>query len=542
MRDARLWVRDPEGDRFVLIDVSPFSIGRWDSNTLTLKSAEVSRQHAEIVEDGDRYLLRDRQSRYGTWVNGESITECELRSGDEIRLGRSGGIELAFFRDGSDTTTGTWPRSIGGVRQLTELLERLRGLGTGRVLQDVLALVIDTALEISRADRGFIMLATATGELTFRLARGPAGQTPTDATFATSRRIPEEVFRTGRTRVERDLFDRDVAEQHSETLELGIRHVICLPLNLVRYIEAAESVEEDRRIGVLYLDGQARGTLISPDTLSMLETLAAEASVAIENARLYREQADKMRLEQEMAIAAKIQRAMLPKPVCTLPYIQAAAASLPCRAIGGDFFDYLSHTAPGFGFTLGDVAGKGPASALLGAMMQGMFAFAAQALYADNPASIVASINLALCEREVEARFVTLLFGVITPDGRLTYCNAGHNPPLVIGSSGVRRLEAGGSVLGILNTASYDQEDVALAEGDTIVVFSDGVVEALNAANEEFGDDRLLAVITRAGTRDAEELIAAIINAVRQFSGDASQSDDITVMAIRYLGKPADTR
>jgi serine phosphatase RsbU (regulator of sigma subunit)/pSer/pThr/pTyr-binding forkhead associated (FHA) protein len=538
MYDARVWVRDTEGDRFVLVDVSPFTIGRWDSNVLTLKSAEVSRQHAEIVQDGDRYLLRDRQSRYGTWVNGESITECELRSGDEIRLGRAGGVELAFFRDGGDTTTGSWPRSIGGVRQLTELLERLRALGSGRVLQDVLALVIDTALEISRADRGFVMLAAATGELTFRLARGPAGQTLTDATFATSRRIPEEVFRTGRTRVERDLFDSDVAYEHSETVELGIRHVICLPLNLVHYVESAESNADDRRIGVLYLDGQARGTLISPETLSMLETLAAEASVAIENARLYREQADKARLEHEMQIAAKIQRAMLPQPVARLPYIRAAATSLPCRAIGGDFFDYFLHIEPGFGFTLGDVAGKGPAAALLGAMMQGMFAFAAQALYADNPASIVASINRALCERPVEARFVTLLFGVIRPDGRLTYCNAGHNPPFVIGRSGVRRLETGGPVLGLIDSA-YEQEDVALEGGDTMVVFSDGVVEALNAANEEFGEERLMSVIARTGTDDTERLVAAVVDAVRQFSRETTQSDDITVMVIRYLGQPA---
>ena len=537
MHDARLWVRDPEGDRFVVIDVLPFTIGRWDSNVLTLKSAEVSRQHAEIIQDGERYLLRDRQSRYGTWVNGESVTECELQSGDEIRLGRSGGVELAFFQDGGDVTTGSWPRSIGGVRQLTELLERLGKLGSGRVLQDVLALVIDTALEISRADRGFVMLADPTGELKLRLARGPAGQTKTDATFAMSRRIPEEVFRTGRTRVERDLFDRDVAPEHSETVELGIRHVICLPLNLVHFVESAQTHAEDRRIGVLYLDGQARGTLISPETLSMLETLAAEASVAIESAWLYREATDKALLEQEMHVAAKIQRAMLPQPVVTLPYLHAAATSLPCRAIGGDFFDYLIHIEPGFGFTVGDVAGKGPPAALLGAMMQGMFAFAAQAVYADNPASIVASINRALCERPVEARFVTLLFGVISPDGRLTYCNAGHNPPIVVARSGVRRLDTGGPVLGLIESTTYDQEDVALEAGDTIVLFSDGVAEALNASNEEFGEERLQSLIASTGTEDAERLVQAIVDAVRQFSGGTTQSDDITVMVIRYLGQ-----
>ena len=334
MPEARLWVRGPDTDKFVVVDETPYTIGRWESNCLTLKAAEVSREHAEIVLEGDRYLLRDRQSRYGTFVNGEQVVEYELQSGDEIRLGRSGGAELAFFLDGdSGPRTGSWPmRSIGGVRQFTEMLERLRALGTGRVLQDVLALVIDTALEVSHADRGFIMLETPTGELTFRLARGPAGQTITDPTLATSRRIPEEVFRTGRTRVERDLFDRVVAPDHSDTVELGIRHVICVPLHLVFYLESADPRMGDRRIGVLYLDGHSRGTLLSSETQSMLEALAAEASVALESARLYREQADKARMEQELRIAGQIQRGAA---------AQAAVDTPVCRSRGGE------HPVPG---------------------------------------------------------------------------------------------------------------------------------------------------------------------------------------------------
>jgi sigma-B regulation protein RsbU (phosphoserine phosphatase) len=128
------------------------------------------------------------------------------------------------------------------------------------------------------------------------------------------------------------------------------------------------------------------------------------------------------------------------------------------------------------------------------------------------------------------------MFGAITADGRMTYCNAGHNPPLVVGKTGVKRLEAGGPVIGLLEFAPYDQETVTLVPGDTVVVFSDGVSEALNSASEEFGDPRLQAAVLDAGHVGAQALVEHIIAAVRGFTRGAPQSDDITVMVIRYLG------
>jgi sigma-B regulation protein RsbU (phosphoserine phosphatase) len=239
-------------------------------------------------------------------------------------------------------------------------------------------------------------------------------------------------------------------------------------------------------------------------------------------------------MEQEMRIAAEIQQALLPKPRASLGFVEAAAASIPCRSIGGDFFDYLDEPGRAFGFTLGDVAGKGPPAALMSALMQGMFA--SQALYADGPSSAVTQMNKALCRRGLESRFVTLMFGIMDANGSLTYCNAGHNPPMVLGARGVRRLEEGGPVVGLLEFAPYGQETVKLDPGDTIIVFSDGVSEALNAAGEEFGDEQLRTVAEAAVDRSAQSLVDAIVAAVRGFTKAAPQSDDITVMVIRYLG------
>jgi len=288
---------------------------------------------------------------------------------------------------------------------------------------------------------------------------------------------------------------------------------------------------------VLYLDSREKGTLLSTTTQSALDTLAAEAAVAIQNARLYRENLEKAKMEQEMRIAAEIQQALLPKPRASLGFAEASAASIPCRSIGGDFFDYLDDRADSFGFTLGDVSGKGPPAALMSALMQGMFGSLAQ--YADGPADAVTSMNKALCRRGLESRFVTLLFGIMTDDGRLTYCNAGHNPPLVVGPAGIRRLETGGPVVGLLEFAPYSQEAVQLEPGETVVVFSDGVSEALNSAGEEFGDDRLQVAVQQAGDAPATAVVEQVIGAVRAFTRGAAQSDDITVMVIRYLGTGA---
>jgi phosphoserine phosphatase RsbU/P len=274
------------------------------------------------------------------------------------------------------------------------------------------------------------------------MARGRGRATLSGGSFATSRKIPEEVFRTGEPRLVADLLDGELANVHMGTVALGIRNVLCVPLRLVRYLDKADAgVGEERRIGVLYLDSRDKGTLLSQSTRAALETLATEAAVAIENARLYRETMEKARMEQEMRIAAEIQQALLPKTGRAGPHFNAAAASLPCRSIGGDFYDYVDLPDGTLGFALGDVAGKGPPAALLSAMMQGIFA--AQAASSDSPSQAIARVNLALYRRGIESRFVTLMYGCLRPDGRLTYCNAGHNPPLVISRVGTSRRCAG---------------------------------------------------------------------------------------------------
>ena len=541
MPDARLEVTDALGRRIVPIVKEAFGIGRRETNDLRLAGSEVSRDHAEILAENGGFVIKDKQSRYGTFVNDEPVADQRtLVHGDRIRLGRSGGAELVFLLaetgPAQDKATTT---AIGDLRQIAALLDGLRALGSGRVLDDVLALVLDSAIEVTGAERGFIMLANAlTVELEFKMARGRRQQTLSGTSFATSRKIPEEVFRTGVPKILADLLDGELANDHGRTVALGIRNVQCVPLKLVRYVDKLDAgTPEEKRIGVLYLDSKEKGSFLSTSTKGALETLATEAAVAIENARLYRETMEKAKMEQEMRIAADIQQALLPKGGRIGAFFRLAAASLPCRSIGGDFYDYVDLPAGGFGFALGDVAGKGPPAALLSAMMQGIFA--AQAAASDTPCQTIARVNLALYKRGIESRFVTVMYGTLEPDGRLTYCNAGHNPPLVIGKEPgggfrVRRLETGGPIVGLFEAASFEEETVTLAPGDWLVVFSDGVSEALSASGEEYGEARIVSVAERHADLAAPEFLQAIFADVSAFTKGAAQSDDITALVLRY--------
>ncbi|MEZ5416815.1 MAG: SpoIIE family protein phosphatase [Vicinamibacterales bacterium] len=496
MSEPRLEVNDGLGRRVVVLDKPFVTIGRRTESDVRLVGSDVSREHAEVAAEHGHYVLRDRGSRYGTFVNGAPVTEHRLAHGDKVQFGRTGGAEVVFLTEptaapSSVSSAGT---AVGDIRQMATLLEGLRALGSGRVLDEVLVLVLDAAIGVTGAERGFIMLAGDDRKLELKLARARGRVTLPGNRFDTSRKIPEEVFATGELKVVADLLDGDLAQDHRGTVALGIRHVLCTPLRLVRYLDRPDQAPEAKSIGVLYLDSREKGQLLSQATRSALDTLANEAGVAIENARLYRETLEKARIEHELRIAAEIQRSLLPEGRRDGAFFQAMGASLPSRSIGGDFFEYTDTDDGGIGVVLGDVAGKGPAAALLTAKIQGLFT--AQ-VGATTPAAAMRQVNQGLLKRQVDARYATVFYATLSPAGLLTYCNAGHNPPLVVGASGVRTLAGSGMPVGLFGGATYADEQTTLAPGDVLVMFSDGVTEALNPAGEEYGEARLVDEVSR---------------------------------------------
>jgi sigma-B regulation protein RsbU (phosphoserine phosphatase) len=407
-------------------------------------------------------------------------------------------------------------------------MDGLRALSSGRVLDDVLTLVIDSALDTTRAERGFIMLANEQGELEFRIARGRGGRT-LDRSFATSVKIPREVFASGVPKVVDDL-DLPPGDDNS-MIAFGIRRVLCVPLRVTPMMTRAADVPTGRVIGVLYLDQTSPGRAQSSALLRSVEAFATQAALAIDSARLYAEAAEKARVDRDLRVAAEIQRSLLAQPSYAGAACELAAISVPCRTIGGDFYDYLETEDGRLAFALGDVAGKGPPAALLAAALQSNFA--AYASFGSDAARTTAAVNAALLRRPIEARFATMFHGVLTRDGQLSYCNGGHDLPFVLGADGVRWLDKGGPVLGLFKDAVYLSETIQLSENDLIVICSDGVTEAVNRNGEEFSRDRVVAAVTACPDRKAETVLDQLVATVREFSGGTPQADDMTVMVLR---------
>ncbi|HEY3045484.1 MAG TPA: FHA domain-containing protein, partial [Vicinamibacterales bacterium] len=204
MSDARLEVTDAQGRRLVMLDKPTFTIGRRSANDLQLTGTDVSRDHAEILRSDGQYLVRDRGSRCGTYVNGIQVTEKRLSHGDKIQVGRAAGAQLLFLTREQLADTGSRSGAsgiVGGFRQIATLLEALRALGGSRVLDEVLTLVMDAAIDVTGAERGFVMLANDRGELEPKLARMRGRMSLGGARFDTSRKIPEQVFATGQKAV-----------------------------------------------------------------------------------------------------------------------------------------------------------------------------------------------------------------------------------------------------------------------------------------------------------------------------------------------------
>jgi len=529
----RLVVHDALPRRVVPIDKLVFTIGRGEGCDLQLAGPQVSREHADITAAAGGYVLHDRGSRYGCFVNGARVDERVLASGDSIECGHAGAV-LLFLADEGRADEAAPPARPGDLRQVALLLESLREMGGERVLDEVLAMVLDAALEATGAERGVILLPGPDGALEPRLARDTLGMVLDIRSVAVSRKIPDEVFETGITAVVPDLFEGSDAAAHSGTIALGIRHVLSAPLRLVRYVERGSESRVRRHIGVLYLDSREKGRILASSARTALEALAGEAALAIENARLYQASLEKARIDEELRMASRIQQTLLPDARRTGAFFEIVAASVPSRAIGGDFFDYQSLPGGRLGFGLGDITGKGPAAALLAALVQGVLA--SRAAVADGwPRATVELLNQVLLSRRIESRFVTLFLAALSPDGMLVYCNAAHIAPLLFAGAAVTRLETGGTIIGAFPEAAYEQGVVHLAPGDTLIVVSDGVSEALNAAGEEFGDARVRALVDGMRHETPQRLLRAIVDGVVTFAQGTAQHDDLTVLVLRML-------
>ncbi len=345
--------------------------------------------------------------------------------------------------------------------------------------------------------------------------------------------------------VERGMgFDSDAALAAGATELTRVSRVQDLPPGPLRSILedqdarlVAPLVSGESGLGFAALGAPATGREYSPADLEFCSGLASQAVVALENAWHFAETLEKKKLEEELALAASIQERLFPATLPELAGFAIAARNRPARQVGGDYYDVIPVAGAGpdqpYLLCVADVSGKGIAASLLMSNVQATF----RALLApERPiAELVARTNDLIHATTPGNKFVTAILIVVDPTtGHCRYVNAGHNSGILLRAAGdVEYLDPGGVPIGLLPDRAYKEASFAMAPGDLLAIFSDGVTEANDVDGNELGDDRLLAYLRELADRPADELVDTVFDAVDRFAGSAPQYDDITLMVAK---------
>ncbi len=288
--------------------------------------------------------------------------------------------------------------------------------------------------------------------------------------------------------------------------------------------------------GVMLLGKRMTGASYTIKDLEFLSSLGNLAVISLENIRLFEETLEKQRLEEELKIASEIQQGLLPKSLPIIPRYQIAAQTIASKQVGGDYFDVVKLDDHRYLHVIADVSGKGTPAALLMSNLQATIRALAPLDITISDAT--ARVNDLIYDNTSADKFITFFWAILnTKDNTLKYVNAGHNPPFYLKADGsVHRLEKGGMILGVLRSVvTYEHEIIPLASGDTIVTFTDGITEAMNSQQEEYGEEHLERVLRKLRSKSAQEIMDGIIASVREFSDPTNQSDDITAMVIKAV-------
>jgi len=301
-----------------------------------------------------------------------------------------------------------------------------------------------------------------------------------------------------------------------------ISSLICVPLKV-----------EEKIIGVMNISSEKPVTYTAGD-LKLATALATQAAVSIENARLQAERLERERIVQELEIARDIQQSFLPHTTPTVEGAEVTTLFLPARQVGGDFYDFIPISKNNLGLVIADVSGKGVPAALFMALSRALMR--ANSLQNPRVAHAVIQTNRLILECATSGLFVTLFYAIVDTQTRtVKYVSAGHNPPILYRkkTGETHFLDADGIALGVLDDIELEEKETFLEEGDVIVLYTDGVTEAMNVENEEFGEERLIRLISENHTLSANDLICKIKDVVMEFAGEAPQHDDFTLMIVK---------
>ncbi|HXE90770.1 MAG TPA: SpoIIE family protein phosphatase [Terriglobales bacterium] len=518
--------------RQITLDHTPFTVGRKTDKNLVIADARVSRDHAEIIAEGGDFFVVDVGSKHGTFVNGQRVERRKLMPDDRIEFGMRDGAFVLFNPAGTQASTAReFLSQIHGLQvradasdleKLTLFLNAARKLNTSGVLEEVLITLIETTLRVTGAERGYVFLRQPDGSLKLAAGRNAKGQTLVDDSTI-SHSIVEEAAHSASSFLVTDTTKNSALAGRQSIVAYDLRTVICIPLR--RGSMQQQAGGDATTLGVLYMDSRFTSKDISNVSQDILGAIATEAASLVENANLAAAEEQARRLQQEMAIAAAIQQRLMSVTIPEVPFASLNARNLPCRDIGGDFFDVVM-TKDGLTVVITDVCGKGVSAAILASILQGMIY--AQAVAGVPLHEIVTGANRFLCEKSIGEKYATVFVARLSPSGELEFVNCGHVPPVLVSNGSVARIEESNLPVGLLHEASYQAGQRKLAPGDRLVLVTDGVTEAENSQGEFFGDERL----ERAAA--SENAFDNLFSSIREFCRETPLGDDCTVVELIY--------
>jgi phosphoserine phosphatase RsbU/P len=525
-----------------------WTVGRSTDNDFGFpEDSGLSRQHLALEKDNGAWTVRDLGSKNGTFVNekliqskhllapGDRITASLLTVVFEPQAEKVPQVSIVFDRTRTDLgSTVTLSTSLTDVissqtisakpergtsehwkTPLAAFLRAGRELSQGRPLPELFEVILDLSIESVGAERGVLMTLEG-GRLAVQASRGNG--------FRISSTVRDQVLNQKASLLIRNVQDEEAFRSMESIVSQGVRALMAVPLQT-----------DNQVIGLIYVDTSHWLREFSGDDLNLLTVMANVAAIRIERERLADLEQARRRMASELEQAAEIQRQFLPACAPQVPGLELAGFNASCRTVGGDYYDFLTYPDGRVAVMVGDVCGKGMPAALL---MMGLQARVQVLAGEPNPPAVVVDrLNRVLAKATLNTRFISFFFALFDPaSGELAYSNAGHNPPLLIRANGkVEWLTEGGPVLGIVADASYEEGRCVLNSGDVAVLYSDGVTDATNAREHDFGEARLSEVLQQVHHDSADAILSALTTAVKDWAAGTPAPDDITVVVVKKI-------
>ncbi|MCR4317263.1 MAG: SpoIIE family protein phosphatase [Planctomycetes bacterium] len=542
-------------------------IGRDLSATVQVVDNALSRRHFRIesVDGGLSFRVKDLLSSNGTYVNGRRIQSLDLIDGDVIVAGESA-FELTVFATQSEQNASSSsfflsdaalePLDLGGAgasfvgtinfdakdlvsakkgataeredwasKALQTVFEVSNNINTESNVNKLFDRIAKEILKVIKCDRVVLLLHRKQQGSIEIAASAIASYSTADKASPVSRSVVKKTILEGVTILTQDTAHGEFSAMQS-IVSLNIQSVMCAPL-----------LGNNEILGAIYVDSIGTKSRFEDYDLKLLSAIGKLAGVAVERAEYADKAIEQEKLKQSLQIAHNIQKSLLPTKNPNVRGFDIAGFSTPCDETGGDYFDFYNFKNGDLGIVVGDVSGHGIGSALLMATARAFLK--ALALASQDPEIVLTAANDLLEADTDDEHFMTLFFGVIDPQkGTLTYSSAGHDAPIFFKPSigKMYELESTGMPLGMMPEMDFPaKKNIKLDNGDVIVACTDGIWEAMNADDEEFGKNRLCKIIRENSALPARDMVTFILQEVRDFIGSAPVRDDLTLFVVKVM-------